>query len=50
MKKEYYKPTMAVISLFTQTIICGSDDYVNPGTETHIPPGEATAPARKLYI
>lgn len=50
MKKEYNKPTMAVMSLFAQTIICGSDDYADPGSSSHGSPGGSTAPARKLYI
>lgn len=49
MKKEYNKPTMAVMSLFAQTIICGSDDYSIP-TEEKDSLGPKTAPGRRLYI
>lgn len=48
MKKEYYKPTVAVMSIFSQTIMGASDDFADPTfpkdqVETH-------APGRRLYI
>lgn len=51
MKKEYYKPTVAVMSIFSQTIMGASDNYSDPGSSSHgTPGGPSTAPARKLYV
>lgn len=49
MKKEYYKPTVAVMSIFSQTIMGASDNYSIP-TEEKDSLGPKTAPGRRLYI
>lgn len=50
MKRVYYQPEVAIVSISAQTIMGASDNYSDPGSSSHGPLGPATAPARKLYV